>query len=88
VNELICTLAGPVKLLLVVYTFILLAYAVASWIPDIRGRWLDYVAMLVEPVLNPIRRIVPPIGGVDLAFLVLFVLLQLARAGLSNSCYV
>jgi uncharacterized protein YggT (Ycf19 family) len=28
-------------------------------------------------VLNPIRRIIPPIGGLDLAFLVLLLVLQL-----------
>jgi uncharacterized protein YggT (Ycf19 family) len=30
--------------------------------------------MLVEPLLNPIRRIIPPVGGLDIAFIVLFVL--------------
>jgi uncharacterized protein YggT (Ycf19 family) len=46
---------------------------------------------VIEPVLAPIRRIIPPAGGIDLAFLVLLLFLQLfvARALFSleiNSC--
>ncbi|MGC2242198.1 MAG: YggT family protein, partial [Candidatus Aquilonibacter sp.] len=47
---------------------------ILSWIPDLRGSWTRYLAMLVEPLLNPIRRIIPPAGGFDIAFIVLFVL--------------
>ncbi len=50
------------------YSVILFVYALLSWIPDLRGPWVRYLAMLVEPVLAPIRRIVPPVGGLDLAF--------------------
>ena len=53
------------------YTIVMLVYAVLSWVPDLRGSWSRYVAMLVEPVLIPIRRVVPPVGGIDLAFLIL-----------------
>ena len=74
------------------YTFVLLAYAVVSWIPDLRGNWVRYLAMLVEPVLTPIRRIVPPLGGLDLAFLVLILLLNflivpLLRNAAFSACY-
>ncbi|MBC5810439.1 MAG: YggT family protein, partial [Candidatus Eremiobacteraeota bacterium] len=30
----------------------------------------------VEPVLNPVRRIIPPIGGLDIAFLAVIVLVS------------
>jgi uncharacterized protein YggT (Ycf19 family) len=33
--------------------------------------------MIIEPVLTPIRRIIPPLGGLDLAFLVVILVLQL-----------
>jgi len=35
---------------------------------------------LTEPVLAPLRRIIPPAGMFDLSFLVLFVLLTILRA--------
>lgn len=75
-NILLCRLDELVVWLARIYSIILLVYAVVSWIPDIRGRWTDYLAMVVEPVLAPIRRVIPPIGGLDLAFLVLILLLN------------
>lgn len=75
-EALLCRLDTLVVLLARAYSIVLLVYAVVSWIPDLRGRWVDYLAMIVEPVLAPIRRIVPPIGGLDMAFLVLILLLN------------
>lgn len=84
---LVCQLGVGVSRVISIYTIIMVVYAVISWIPDIRGRWTDYVAMLVEPVLAPVRRVVPPIGGFDIAFLVVIILLQvLSRFVLATSC--
>ena len=59
-----------------IYTVLLFVYAVISSIPDLRrGRWVYYLASVIEPVLNPIRRIIPPMGGFRRRFFVL-----LARA--------
>ncbi|MBV8749351.1 MAG: YggT family protein [Candidatus Eremiobacteraeota bacterium] len=58
------------------YLLLMLVYAVVSWIPSLRGRWTDYLAMVIEPVLTPVRRIIPPLGGLDLSFLVVFIVLQ------------
>lgn len=60
--------------MLKLYWVIMLVYAVISWIPSLRGRWTDYVAMLVEPVLVPLRRIIPPLGGLDVSFLIVILL--------------
>jgi YggT family protein len=65
-----CELYRLVAQILNVYVLIMLVYALVSWVPSIRGKWTDYVAMLVEPVLSPLRRIIPPIGGLDMSFLV------------------
>jgi YggT family protein len=59
------------------YLLLLIVYAVLSWVPSLRGRWSEYVAMAVEPVLLPVRRIIPPIGMLDLSFLVVFFVLTL-----------
>ena len=71
-----CELYLIVGKLLQFYTLILLAYALVSWVPSIRGKWTEYIAMLVEPVLTPVRRIIPPIAGLDLSFLVVIFLIQ------------
>ena len=92
-NLLLCNLAQILGDLVWLYTAILLIYAVVSWFPDLRrGRWTYYLAALVEPLLMPIRRIIPPMGGLDIAFLVLLLVLQLVvRPALAhvafNSCF-
>ena len=77
-NPLLCNLGMVLRYAVNIYTLLLLIYAVVSWVPDLRrGRWVYYLASVIEPVLIPIRRIIPPLGGLDLAFLVLLLTLQL-----------
>ncbi len=54
---------------------LLIVYAVLSWIQT-RSLIGDVIARLCDPVLRPVRRVVPLLGGVDLSPLVLLVLLQ------------
>ena len=83
---MICSLYTVVAWLLNLYVFIMLAYALVSWVPSLRGKWSDYVAMLVEPVLTPVRRIIPPMGGLDISFLVVIIALQfVVRLAQSNA---
>ena len=35
-----------------------------------------FLDQLVEPVLRPVRRIIPPVGSLDLSFLVVFLVAQ------------
>lgn len=90
---MLCGLANALTVAVNIYTFLLLVYAVVSWVPDLRrGRWVYYLASVIEPVLMPIRRIIPPLGGLDLAFLVLLLVLQLlVRPAIGHlafdSCY-
>ncbi|MBV8147885.1 MAG: YggT family protein [Candidatus Eremiobacteraeota bacterium] len=72
-----CALSELLLYVVNIYSILLFVYAVLSWIPDLRGRWTYYIAILIEPVLMPIRRVIPPLGGLDLAFLVLLLVLQL-----------
>ncbi len=83
-----CAFLFGISKVIYIYTIIMIVYAVLSWVPSLRGRWSDYVAMLVEPVLAPVRRIIPPVGGLDLSFLVVLILLQVLRARIVPlSCY-
>ena len=54
---------------------ILLAYAVLSWVQP-QAPVLATLERLSAPLLRPVRRIVPTLGGVDLSVLVLIILLQ------------
>lgn len=87
--SLTCTLSLLLHKLIQIYIFLMIVYALASWLPSIRGRWLDYVSMAIDPVLTPVRRIIPPIGGIDLSFLVVIIFLQwLATAVVPSACIV
>jgi YggT family protein len=72
-----CELYLIVGKLLQFYGLVMLVYALISWVPSLRGKWTDYVAMLVEPVLTPVRRIIPPMGGLDISFIVVILAIQL-----------
>ena len=72
-----CELYLIVGKLLQLYGRIMLVYALVSWVPSLRGRWTEYVAMLVEPVLTPVRRIIPPMGGLDISLIVVLLVIQL-----------
>jgi YggT family protein len=71
-----CELYYLVGKLLQLYGLIMLVYAVVSWVPSLRGKWTEYIAMAVEPVLTPVRRIIPPIAGLDVSFIVVFLIIQ------------
>ena len=53
-----------------------LGYAILSWVQPY-APVQETLRRLVDPVLAPIRRLVPTVGGVDLSVLVLIVLLQI-----------
>jgi YggT family protein len=55
---------------------LVLGYAVLSWVQPGSTAY-GLLARLTEPLMTPLRRVIPPIGGVDLSALVLLVLLQI-----------
>src|SRR5674476_1114402 len=57
-------------------TGLVVVYAVLSWMPT-RSVLSDVIERLCAPLLSPIRRLVPLVGGIDLSPLVLLVLLQI-----------
>lgn len=63
----------------------MIIYAVISWIPSLRGRWTEYVAMVVEPVLAPVRRIIPPLGGLDISFIIVLVAIRFLAGFIANA---
>ncbi|XKM12749.1 YggT family protein [Orbaceae bacterium ac157xtp] len=69
---------------LIIYTlghlifWLLLARAILSWISRGYSALEEVLAQLTEPLIYPIRRIIPPIGGLDLSFMVfVFILILL-----------
>jgi YggT family protein len=64
----------------IIYGFIalLIIEAIFSWVNP-QAPLAPFVRALNEPLLRPIRRVVPLIGGIDLSVLVALILLQVAQ---------
>ena len=84
---------GILSLVLLLVQFLLVARAVLDWTAalagpsatgSIRSRLSRGVFALTEPILAPVRRVLPPLrfGGVafDLAFIVVFLAIVLIRS--------
>lgn len=62
---------------------LLIVYAVLSWVQT-RSPISDVITRLCEPLLRPVRRVLPLLGGVDLSPLVVLVLLQVVMMVLGH----
>jgi YggT family protein len=65
--------------LLDIYSWIIIAAALMSWVsPDPRNPIVMFLRQVTEPVLNPVRRLLPPwkTGGLDLSPLIVLLVIQ------------
>lgn len=71
---------GVLKLLLLalnVFTFTIFVQAILSWVgPGGHNPAASLLWQVNEPIMRPARRLMPPIGGLDLSPLVVILLLQ------------
>ena len=65
------------------YLLVLVARAILSWFPLQPGSALaplvSFLYTVTEPVLAPMRRVIPPMGGFDISFIVLFFAIQIIQ---------
>ena len=74
--------------LLALYAFVIIVFVAMTWLEQLnivsRSNQLVYAIMdfayrVTEPVLRPIRRILPDLGGIDLSPLILLLLVAVVR---------
>lgn len=62
--------------LLLVFMVVLIGRAIISWFPSEPGGAMatiaGFLAQVTDPVLIPLRRVIPPVGMFDVSFMVLF----------------
>jgi YggT family protein len=72
-----------------IYILILFARAILSFFPVRPGTALASIAQvllqLTEPVLAPVRRIIPPAGMFDLSFIVVFITVEIVHTAIGCS---
>jgi len=76
---------GVVGLLIKIYFFALIAMIVLSWVAagsQHPGIYLLY--QITEPVMAPVRRVLPPMGGLDLSPILVFILINVVQIALRH----
>ncbi|MGH9380092.1 MAG: YggT family protein [Thermoanaerobaculia bacterium] len=79
------SLLGLVSSVITIYTWVIIIRALISWVsPDPYNPVVQILHRLTEPVLRPLRRLVPPhkLGGLDLSPLIAVLILVLVRSTL------
>ncbi len=76
------TLLQVLAAMLRLYSLMLVVYALLSWVmheehspPAVR--WLK---SMVEPVLSQIKRVIPPIAGIDLSVIAALLIIEMIRS--------
>ena len=60
------------------YTFILLIRVLLTWIPNLDpyNPIIQVLRQITDPVLEPARQLIPPIGGIDISAIAVFIALR------------
>jgi YggT family protein len=91
---------NPIAALLIeileIYKWIVIAAVIVSWLTafnviNVHNNFvrtlLRILMALTEPVFRPIRRIIPPVGGLDLSPIVVFVLIWFLQYTITYVAY-
>ncbi|MCS0631798.1 YggT family protein [Telluria mixta] len=66
---------------------LLIIEVIFSWVNP-HAPLAPFVHALNDPLLRPLRRVIPPVGGLDLSVLVAFILIQIAQYLLRQVFYI
>ncbi len=83
-TQLLLRILGFIDFLLTLYIYILVAWAVLSWLVafnvvntrhPVVHMIAEFLYRVTEPVLRPIRRRLPSFGGIDISPIVLWIII-------------
>jgi YggT family protein len=74
-------LVGLLSAAITVYMVIIFVRVLFSWLPaEHRANdFYRFLRAITEPILGPLSRIIPPVGGLDLSPIVALLLLQVLK---------
>lgn len=87
---MLLNVGGFIASLLEIYTWVIIAAAVMSWVnPNPRNPIVMFLRRVTEPVLEPVRRLLPPwkTGGLDLSPLLVIIGIQIVQRVLLPSLF-
>jgi len=71
--------------LISLYQWALIIYIFMSWFPNARESAIgQFLSRICEPYLEPFRKIIPPLGMIDISPIVAFLVLRFASSGLQQ----
>ncbi len=78
-----------INLLFLVFYVLLFASIILSWVrPNpyhpVWGPIIRVVSAVVDPILNPVRRLMPPMGGLDFSPMVVLLLARVLQRVIIN----
>lgn len=77
-TQLLLLISGAIT----IYSYVLIIYILMSWFPGARESQFGYfIGRLCEPYLEQFRKIIPPLGMIDISPIVAIFTLHLARIG-------
>jgi YggT family protein len=77
------TIYNVLSFLLDIYSYAIIIYILMSWFPNARETSIgQFLAAICEPYLEPFRRIIPPLGMIDVSPIVALIALHFADYGL------
>lgn len=82
IGALLMAVAQSLSLLALTVTALLIVRAIASWVVAAGAGYnpmLRLIDQLTDPLLTPLRRIIPPLGGMDFSVLLALVAVQLVK---------
>ncbi len=78
--------------LLTIYLVILVARAILSWFPVHSNSPLASINRILlditEPIMAPVRRVIPPAGMIDVSYMVVFFVLIILRTIICGGTFI
>jgi YggT family protein len=68
-----------------VYMLLIFARILYSWFADPQSRLLHFLIRATEPVLGPFRRVIPPVGMMDISPIIVLFLLDLLKRAVATT---
>lgn len=71
-----------IRILFEVYSWLIIAYILMSWLPNMRESKIgEVLGKIVEPYLSPFRKFIPSIGMIDISPIVALFALMFIEYG-------
>ena len=85
IQLLIWSALGLMGLLVNIYFFALLAMIILSWVaPGSKNPAIFLLHQITEPVMAPVRKVLPPMGGMDFSPIAVFILINIIQIALRH----